>query len=239
MDSSAIEVSPIGARLKLVLEAIEEAARVSKRSAGDITLVAVTKTHPIPAILAAIAGGATELGENRVQEAEPKINAIGHARARWHLIGHLQNNKARKAVQLFDCVQSLDSKDLALRLDRINREEGRKQLEVFIQVAIADEPGKSGVDLDNLRPTIETVRSCGSLNLRGLMTLPPYFEDPEDARPYFRKLRHLRDILINEAVLDGGSSELSMGMSHDFAIAIEEGATLVRVGTAIFGNRGN
>lgn len=174
--------------------------------------------------------GVTAFGENKVQEAEGKIIELGREAAEWHLIGHLQSNKARKAVQLFDVIHTLDSAELAERLDRICNEEGRERLDALIQVDLSREETKAGVDENELPALIDVVSRCKHLRLRGLMTLPPYFDDPEATRPYFVRLRELRDRYI-----PGG--ELSMGMSHDFEVAIEEGATMVRVGTALFGQR--
>ena len=169
-------------------------------------------------------------GENKVQEAEGKIAAVGREAAEWHLIGHLQSNKARKAVRLFDVIQSVDSLDLAQRLERICGEEGRDVLPVYVQVDLAGEETKEGIDEADLPELLEFLRGAEHLRVAGLMAIPPYFEDVDRVRPYFARLREIRD-----AVLPGGG--LSMGMSHDFEAAIEEGATVVRVGTAIFGER--
>jgi len=166
-----------------------------------------------------------------VQEAESKIDEIGHEGIEWHLIGHLQSNKARKAVQLFDVIQSVDSLELAERLERICNETGRDSLSVFAQVDLAGEETKSGILESELPKLVEYFASTEWLKFRGLMVLPPFFEDPEATRPFFQRLCEIRD-----QILPGG--ELSMGMSHDFEVAIEEGATIVRVGTAIFGERG-
>ena len=175
--------------------------------------------------------GISVFGENKVQEAEGKIAELGRDRIEWHLIGHLQSNKARKAVQLFDVVHSVDSLDIARRLERICEEEGRESLEVLIQVDLAGEETKSGIPESDVPDLVDFLRTCKRLNFIGLMILPPYFDHPEATRPYFKRLREIRDRII-----PGG--ELSMGMSHDFDVAIQEGATMVRVGTAIFGERG-
>lgn len=219
-------------RLAEVRDKIAAAARKAGRSAGEITLIAVSKTHPAAALREAIAAGAGVLGENKVQEAEGKILEIGRETARWHLIGHLQSNKARKAAKLFDAVHTLDSVELAARLERICVEENVPALSVFVQVDLAGETTKSGIGESALPQLIEYLRggSCERLRLEGLMTLPPFSEDAEKVRPFFARLRELRDRFV-----PGG--KLSMGMSHDFAAAIEEGATHVRVGTAIFGER--
>lgn len=209
---------------------IKQAADRAGRNPGEIKLVAVSKTHPAATLREVLEFKLNVFGENKVQEAESKIAEIGREAAEWHLIGHLQSNKARKAVQLFDVIQSLDSLELAQRLERICDEEGRDELPVFIQVDLAGETTKSGINEDELKPLIEYLKTCNHLRLKGLMVVPPYDDDVENTRPYFTKLRAIRDEL-----LQGG--ELSMGMSHDFEVAIEEGATIVRVGTALFGAR--
>jgi PLP dependent protein len=209
---------------------IAEAAIRAGREPGEVKLVAVSKTHPPDTLREAMKAGVHVFGENKVQEGESKILEIGRDAAEWHLIGHLQSNKARKAVQLFDVIHSLDSVELAKRLEGICEEEGREKLSVFIQVDLAGEETKSGISESDLSELIEFLRGCRRLRFDGLMVLPPYFDDPEATRPYFRRLRELRDRLNR-----GG--HLSMGMSHDFEVAIEEGATIVRVGTAIFGER--
>lgn len=216
---------------------IEAAVKRAGRDSGSVKLVAVSKTHPVPVLRKAIAAGAVALGENKVQEAESKIREIGRDAAEWHLIGRLQSNKARKAVQLFDVIHSVDSLELAERLERICIEEGRDELSVFVHVDLAGEETKSGIDAHDLPALVEFLKSCRCLRFDGLMILPPYFEDPEMTRPYFRRLRSIRDGLAESGVFARGHGELSMGMSHDFEVAVEEGATVVRVGTAIFGER--
>jgi len=216
--------------LAYVRQTIKTAAATSGRSADEIKLVAVSKTHPAETLRDTIAAGAHVFGENKIQEAESKIIEVGRNAAEWQLIGHLQSNKARKAVQLFDVIQSLDSLELAERLERICIEDGRTTLSVFVQVDLAGEKTKSGVAESDLPELVVFLKTCKCLSFDGLMLLPPFFDDPESTRPYFKRLRAIRD-----EILPGG--ELSMGMSHDFAIAIEEGATVVRVGTAIFGVR--
>ena len=228
-------VNTLGERVKRVRERMNEAARRSGRSVEEVTLVAVSKTHPIAAIQEGLDMGLTHFGENRVQEAEQKIPGI--AGAKWHLIGHLQSNKARRAVELFDVIHSLDSAQLAQRLDRICEELDRRSLPVLIQVDLGHETTKTGLTEEEVREAAKTVASCHRLQLVGLMTLPPFFEAAEKVRPYFRRLRMLRDELRAEGVFEDQRGELSMGMTHDFEIAIEEGATMVRVGTAIFGER--
>ncbi len=209
---------------------IGEAAGRANRDPAQIKLIAVSKTHPADTLRQAMAAGATVFGENKVQEAESKIFKIGRDGVEWHLIGHLQSNKARKAVQLFDVIQSVDSVELAERLERICKEEGREKLSVFAQVDLAGEATKSGIAESELPSLVAYLKICKRLRLAGLMLLPPFFDDPEATRPYFKRLRTIRD-----EILPGG--DLSMGMSHDFEVAIEEGATIVRVGTAIFGER--
>jgi PLP dependent protein len=227
----------LAARFAGVKGQIEAAARKSGRSSEEVRLIAISKTHPSSLIKALIELGATDLGENRVQEAEGKIPHVGRNAARWHLVGHLQANKARRALQLFDVIHSLDSIALAQRLDRLCAEIGRQSVPLLIQVDLGHEETKSGLDEQELPELVAAVRDLGRLELIGLMTLPPFFADPEQARPYFRRLRQLRDELATTGVFGDNRGELSMGMTHDFAVAIEEGATMVRIGTAIFGER--
>jgi pyridoxal phosphate enzyme (YggS family) len=236
-EQSRVELSE---RLEEVRRRIREAALRCGREPQGVKLIAVTKTHPPALVRRAIEAGVYDLGENRVQEADAKITELGRDIAHWHLIGHLQANKARRAVSLFDLIHSIDSLSLARRLDRLCAEEGREALPVLIQVDLAKEATKSGVNSAELPELIGVVRACERLRLMGLMTLPPFFEDAERVRPFFRRLRELRDFhsARDEFEADNGG-ELSMGMSHDFEVAIEEGATMVRVGTAIFGERGN
>lgn len=213
-----------------VRQRVDNAARGAGRDPAEIKLVAVSKTHPAAVVRDAINAGLSIFGENKVQEAESKIDEVGRDAVEWHLIGHLQSNKARKAVHLFDVIQTVDSIELAERLERICEEEGRDSLSVLVQVDLAGEETKSGVPEVELTQFADHLKACKRLQFNGLMVLPPYFDAPEATRPYFRRLRALRD-----QILPGG--ELSMGMSHDFEVAIEEGATIVRVGTAIFGER--
>jgi PLP dependent protein len=224
-------------RLDRVLEKIAKSALRSGRSPEEIRLIAVSKTHPTEILRLAIAAGVRDLGENRVQEAEGKIKELRDSQVRWHMIGHLQSNKARRVVQLFDVVHSLDSSDLAERLNRICEEEERTVLPVLIEVKLGEEETKTGIREEELPALLETIKRCSRLKLKGLMTVPPYFEDRELVRPFFRRLRELRDNLRDRGLFDSKVGELSMGMSHDFQVAIEEGATMVRVGTAIFGER--
>ena len=220
-----------------VLERVEKATHRAGRRPDDVKLVAVSKTQPAEVLREALAVGVTVFGENKVQEAEAKIVEIGRNAAEWHMIGHLQSNKARRAVQLFDVIQSVDSVELAGRLERICIEEERAELPIFVQVDLAGEETKSGISERDLSELVETLRACNRLKFNGLMIVPPYFENTEDARPFFRRLREIRDSLLSQNAFAKGKGELSMGMSHDFEVAIEEGATVVRVGTAIFGAR--
>ena len=224
-------------RFANVRNRIEAAALGSNRSPDQITLIAISKTHPSEVIRAGLDLGIADFGENRVQEAEGKISKLGRHAARWHLVGHLQANKARRAVSLFDVIHSLDSVALVERLERLCAEEGREELPVLIQVDLGGEETKTGIDPRKLPELLDALKDCQKLRLVGLMTLPPYFENPDCARPYFKTLRELRDELQVQGRFGKNPGELSMGMSHDFEIAIEEGATMVRVGTAIFGER--
>ena len=237
MNSESQPQEELRQRLGRVREQITEAAVRANRRPDDVKLVAVSKTYPAETIQQAIAGGVTDLGENRVQEAEAKIPLVGRKAARWHLIGHLQSNKARRAVELFDVIHSLDSVALARRLDRVCAEVNREVLPVLIQVDLGQEATKSGVPKAEIPDIIEAITQSQILRLTGLMTLPPYFEDPEQARPFFRRLRELRDELRAQGAFGDQTGELSMGMTHDYRVAIEEGATIVRIGTAIFGTR--
>lgn len=232
-----VEPAALSARFADVRARVAAAAKRCGRSPAEVTLIAISKTHPASVIKALIELGATDLGENRVQEAEGKIPQVGRTSARWHLVGHLQANKARRALTLFDVIHSLDSIELARRLDRLCVELGRQSLPLLIQVDLGHEETKSGIDEKQLPQLLETVRQLERLDLIGLMTLPPFFDDPEQARPYFRRLRQLRDELARDGAFGNRSGELSMGMTHDFEVAIQEGATMVRIGTAIFGER--
>lgn len=236
-----VDVSPaqeqLAARLTGVRERITAAALACGRGPEEVGLIAISKTHPASVIRTLIELGATDFGENRVQEAEEKIAEIGRQQVRWHLVGHLQANKARRAVSLFEVIHSLDSLDLARRLDRLCAEEGREKLPVLIQVDLGHEETKSGVDESELTHMVDGLGPLSHLDLIGLMTMPPFFDDTEQSRPFFRRLRELRDELESRGVFGDRRGELSMGMTHDFEIAIQEGATMVRIGTAIFGER--
>ena len=228
---------PLAERLAHVRAQLADAAGKAGRRTEEVTLIAISKTHPAAVVEQLIELGATDVGENRVQEAEEKIAEVGREKVRWHLVGHLQANKARRAVNLFDVIHSLDSIDLARRLDRLCGEEGTENLQVLIQVDLGHEETKSGIEETALPQLAQGVGELSRIELIGLMTLPPFFEDPEHSRPFFRKLRGLRDELAAQGAFGDQKGELSMGMTHVFAVAIEEGATMVRIGTAIFGER--
>lgn len=209
------------------------------RSPEEVKLVAVTKTVEIERIIEAIDAGLRVFGENRVQEAQKKIQDLRFKiqnKLQWHLIGHLQRNKAKYAVQLFDLIHSVDSIGLAEELNRQAEKIGKIQ-SILVQVKLSEEDTKHGIEEEDLVSLIERIRDLKNLRLEGLMTMPPYFEDIEMVRPYFRRLRELRDTINSSHITNNALRELSMGMSHDFEVAIEEGATLVRIGTAIFGER--
>ena len=223
-------------RLTRVREQVARTAEQVNRRPEEITIIAVSKTFDSSIVQSAVDAGALDLGENRIQEAADKVGAIEGERLRWHLIGHLQSNKARLAARTFDVIHTVDSSELARRLDRIAGEEGRS-LTVLAQVDLAHEPTKSGADEAELPEIIEALDGAQHLKFKGLMTLPPFFDSAEQTRPYFRRLREILDELNRGRAAERRLTELSMGMSHDFQVAIEEGATMVRVGTAIFGAR--
>lgn len=212
-------------RLRLVQDQIGSAAARAGRRADDVTLVAVSKVFPVEVIEEAYALGLRDFGENYVQEFEGKFpRAHVLADAKFHLIGHLQSNKSRKAAELFNAVHTVDTPKLAQRLG-----ETGKELDVFIEVKLSDEEAKAGCEPEAIPAIVDAVRACPTLRLQGLMTLPPWSDDAEPSRPYFRRLRELGE--------QHGLSKFSMGMSHDFEVAIQEGATHVRIGTALFGKR--
>ena len=226
----------IAERIAAVRERISRASAGARRADDSVTLVAVSKTQDAESVRAAFAAGVRAFGENRVQEAEGKARALADLREsglEWHLVGHLQLNKARK-VALFDLIHSVDGLSLGGKLGRLAAEGGRT-VRVLVQVDLAGEETKFGVPERDLFGVLEGLRGLPGLCLEGLMLIPPLFEEPERSRPFFRRLRVLRDQALERGLLARG--DLSMGMSHDFEVAIEEGATLVRVGTAIFGER--
>ena len=212
-----------------------EAAARAGRSPSAVRLIAVSKTFPIEAVRAAYEAGQRDFGENRVQEALQKIAVSTDLDIRWHLIGHLQSNKARKAAEHCALIHSVDSTDLLRRLDEAAAA-GRTP-ELLVQVDLALETTKHGAPIDRISDIFEQAVRCSAARVVGLMLLPPLAENPQDARPWFQRLRELRDSLASNGVPAAHLAELSMGMSHDFEVAIEEGATMVRVGSAIFGQR--
>jgi PLP dependent protein len=226
--------SAIAANLARVRERVASAAHRAGRRAEEITIVAVSKTFPAEAIRDAYGAGLRHFGENRVQEWDSKRPAVARLDAIWHLIGHLQSNKSRRAAYLFGRVDSVDDLALAKRLDAAAAAEG-KNLPVLIEVRLSDEATKTGVAENDLPALASSIAPFGHIDLQGLMTIPPFFDDPSRARPYFRKLRDLRDSVSRR--LSRKLPVLSMGMSHDFEMAIEEGATEIRIGTGIFGER--
>jgi PLP dependent protein len=219
-------------RLARVEQRISQAASRAGREGSSVRLVAVSKMMPVDVIRQALDAGVTTLGENRVQEAKTKITLLSGS-ATWHLVGHLQTNKAKLAVQFFEMIHSLDSLKLAQELDKHGRQ-ANKVVHCLIEVNLGSEESKGGTTEEGVRPVLEGAQRLSNLQIDGLMTIPPYLADPESVRPFFRRLRNLRDKLDGEG---WRLPELSMGMSHDFEVAIEEGATLVRIGTAIFGAR--
>jgi len=229
-----VQSSSTGANLAEIRDRIARAAARAGRKAGEVTLVAVSKTFPAEAIRAAYELGLRHFGENRVQEWESKRATLADLNATWHLIGHLQSNKARRAANLFHRVDSVDSLALAQKLDAAASAEG-KRLQVLIEVHLGGEETKSGIGERDLPALAESIARLPHLEFLGLMTIPPYFDVPEQVRPYFRRLRELRDQTGGD--LAQPLDVLSMGMSHDFEIAIEEGATEIRIGTALFGER--
>jgi pyridoxal phosphate enzyme (YggS family) len=229
-------IAKIPESIARVEERIAAACRRSGRRRGDVRLVAVTKTHPPEAIRAAFAAGLRDFGENRVQEAASKRPALADLDATWHLVGHLQSNKARVARELFQWVHSMDSLRLAERLAQAAAP-GGVRLPVLIEVNLGEETTKEGVRAGEVAALAGQIAPMETLELRGLMVIPPFFENPADVRPYFRQLRDLAGDIEALNIPSVSMRELSMGMSHDFEVAIEEGATIIRVGTAIFGER--
>jgi len=225
-----------GDRLTEVRARIAAAARSAGRDPASIVLVAISKTFPLDRVREAYAAGQRDFGENRVQEALDKIEAARDLPLRWHLVGHLQSNKARRAAQAFAMIQSIDGLELLRKVDAAAAAAGAAP-ELLVQVDLADEATKHGVPPAAVPPLFEAASRLGAARVVGVMTLPPYPERPEDSRPWFRRLRELRDGWLAAGVPAAMLRELSMGMSGDFEVAIQEGATIVRVGTAIFGRR--
>ena len=229
-------MNDIESHLAAIRSRIAAAAAAAGRTPTDVSLLAVSKMFGPDHVRAAYAAGQRDFGENKVQEALQKQEATADLAIRWHLIGHLQSNKAKKAAPAFAAIHSVDSVELLRRIDAAAVEAGSAP-DVYIQVDLAGEDTKFGAPEAEAGAIARAAASCRAARLKGLMLLPPWFDDPELARPYFRRLRGLRDRLIEEGIDAAQLHELSMGMSHDFEVAIQEGATLVRVGTAIFGKR--
>lgn len=232
-----LSVSELANNLRRVEERIADAAARVGRDPADVTLVTVTKTRSLDEVRAVIEAGAMDLGENYAQELEAKAEALADAKVRWHAIGHVQTNKVRKLVGLVHLVHSVDSLRLAKEIDLRAGAAGRG-LPVLLQVNVSGEESKFGLAPEEVLPLAREVAGMGAARLAGLMTMPPYSADPEDSRPHFVALRELRDRLVSAGVPADRLHHLSMGMTGDFEVAVEEGATLVRVGTAIFGPRG-
>jgi len=230
-----LDSESLRARLAGVRDRIARAAGRAGRDPATVRLVAVSKTFPLESIETAFAAGQLDFGENKVQEALPKI-AAAPTELRWHLIGHLQSNKVRKAAAVFATIHSIDGVELLRRVDDAATAAGRI-VDVLVQVDLAHEPTKHGADPEALPSILAAARTCQAARMRGLMLLPPQVGDPEEVRPLFATLRKLRDRLVAQEGDAAMLTELSMGMSHDFEVAVEEGATLVRVGSAIFGDR--
>jgi pyridoxal phosphate enzyme (YggS family) len=229
MDSVAENLAVIRAR-------IEAACERAGRNASQVKLVGVTKTVSVERIREGINAGISILGENYIQEARKKREILAALPVAWHFIGHLQTNKAKIAVECCDCIETLDRENLAIELNQ-KGEKASRRIPVLIQVNIGGEPTKSGISPGELFSFFKLASSLEWLSIRGLMALPPFFDQPERARPYFRQMRELLDALRQKAPIPENLTELSMGMSGDFEVAIEEGATLVRIGTALFGQR--
>jgi pyridoxal phosphate enzyme (YggS family) len=231
-----LDAAALRARLAGVRRRIADAASRTGRDPAAVRLVAVSKTFPAEHLRAAFDAGQADFGENRVQEAVAKVGSLSDLPLTWHLIGHLQSNKARRAAEIFQAIHSVDEVSLLQKLDQAADAAGRT-IDLLVQVDLAGEPTKSGARPEELLPIFAAAAACRAARVSGLMLLPPMTADPEGARPFFAALRNLRDRLLAAGVSRGTLTELSMGMSHDFEVAIEEGATIVRVGTAIFGDR--
>jgi len=225
----------VAANHRKIIDRIGEAALRVGRNPREIKLLAAAKSQSVELVQAAIAAGARLIGENYVQEAEEKRHAISEA-IEWHMIGHLQRNKVKAALNTFDLIQSLDTVALARELDKEGRRNG-KTVRTLIEINLGDEQSKSGIGRDKVAELVERVSELAHLQVEGLMAVPPFKENPEEIRPYFRSLRELQVELQGWKIPNGSFNELSMGMTHDYPIAIEEGATIVRIGTALFGPR--
>ena len=223
-------------RLARIKERIENAAQACGRPTDAVRLIAVSKTMPAEIVQQAIEAGVSDLGENYIQEAREKIDSLARFPVNWHFIGHLQSNKAKYAVRMFDLIHSVDSLKLAKELDRHARLNDKIQ-SVLVQVNVAKEESKSGIYVEDTLRLVTEISRLENIAVKGLMTMPPIFNAPEKVRPYFAELRRLRDKIKAEAIPNVAMDELSMGMTGDFEAAIAEGATMVRIGTAIFGDR--
>jgi hypothetical protein len=229
-------LNPIQSNLTAIRQRVAAASAAAGRRPEDVRLLAVSKMFSADHVRAAYAAGQRDFGENKVQEALQKKDETADLDIRWHLIGHLQSNKAKRAAEAFAAIHSIDSVDLLRRVDRAAADAGTAP-DLYIQVDLAGESTKFGAPEADVPGIARAAMECRAARLRGLMLLPPWFDDAEMARPYFRRLRELRERLVEEGIDGSRMRELSMGMSHDFEVAIQEGATLVRVGTAIFGKR--
>jgi len=226
----------VGANYRGLVEQIAAAAAKVGRDAREVRLLAASKSQPVDAIRAALTVGVILVGENYVQEAQDKMRQLADAKAEWHMIGHLQRNKVKLAVELFDVIESLDNLAVARELDK-EAAKRSKIVRSLIEVNLAGEESKTGIAKDEVVGLLESISGLGHISVEGLMTVPPYRENLDDVRPYFRELRELRDSLNSLNLPNVQLKELSMGMTHDFTVAIEEGASIVRVGTALFGQR--
>jgi len=224
----------IAENIKTVRERIAQAAQNNSRRADDITLIAVTKTHPAAVVEEAIRSGITDIGENRVQEAVEKYENVKE-RAVWHLVGHLQRNKVKTALRIFDIIHSVDSIRLAAEIDK----RAAAPVDVLVEINIGEEPSKSGILPDATLPFLKELRAFPNLRCRGLMTIPPMIEDTERLRRYFREVARIQSEANRMNIFDYPLTDLSMGMTDDYETAIEEGATMVRIGRALFGERIN
>lgn len=233
---TTLSVNTLRENVARVQDRIDRAASVSGRDPTTVKLISVSKTFPVSCVETAWQIGLTDFGENRVQEAQHKMQQLSELPIKWHLIGHLQSNKTRIAATQFDWIHSVDNDKILRRIDEAAIDAGTAP-RVLLQVDLAGETTKHGAKPDDVRRICEVGQTCKSVKIRGLMLMPPWHESPEMLRPYFRRLSKLRDTLVRDGVNNTVLSELSMGMSHDLDIAIEEGATMIRVGTAIFGLR--
>ena len=225
----------VAANYHRILDRISETAGKCGRHPREVKVLGAAKSQSVESIRAAIAAGISLIGENYVQEAQEKKAQIAGA-VEWHMIGHLQRNKAKAAVEIFDLIETLDSVALALELEKQCRQRGKK-IRALVEVKLAGEESKSGIAKDDLASLLEAIATLDHVAVEGLMTVPPFREDPEESRPYFRELRELKDKFNAQRIPHVDLQELSMGMTHDYPVAIDEGATIVRIGTALFGPR--